>query len=89
MECIGLFKQHKTSRDQKLTPYHEEMKKAGACFGVSGGYERPMWYATNGRNQSMNILIIIKTGIQLLSARLKILEKTLVCLILQHFLNMT
>ncbi len=43
------FKQHKTSRDQKLTPYHDEMKKAGACFGVTGGYERPMWYATNGQ----------------------------------------
>ncbi len=42
------YKQHKTSRDQKLTPYHQEMKKAGACFGVSGGYERPMWFATNG-----------------------------------------
>ncbi len=43
------FKQHKTSRDQKLTPYHEEMKKAGACFGVTGGYERPMWYAINNQ----------------------------------------
>ncbi len=43
------FKQHKTSRNQKLTPYHEEMKKAGACFGVTGGYERPMWYATYGQ----------------------------------------
>ena len=43
------YKQHKTSRDQKLTPYHDEMKKAGACFGVTGGYERPMWYATNGQ----------------------------------------
>ena len=43
------FKQHKTSRDQKLTPYHEEMQKAGACFGVTGGYERPMWYAINGQ----------------------------------------
>ncbi len=43
------FKQHKTSRDQKLTPYHKEMKKVGACFGVTGGYERPMWYATNGQ----------------------------------------
>ena len=43
------FKQHKTSRDQKLTPYHDDMKKAGACFGVTGGYERPMWYATNGQ----------------------------------------
>ena len=41
------FKQHKTSRDQKLTPYHYDMKEAGACFGVTGGYERPMWYATN------------------------------------------
>ena len=43
------FKQHKTSRNQKLTPYHEDMKKAGACFGVSAGYERPMWYAPNGQ----------------------------------------
>ena len=44
------FKQHKTSRDKKLLPYHEELKKAGACFGVSGGYERPMWYSLNGKN---------------------------------------
>ena len=42
------FKQHKTSRNIKLIPYHEELKKAGACFGVSGGYERPMWFALNG-----------------------------------------
>ena len=42
------YKQHKTSRNQKLVPYHEELKKAGACFGVSGGYERPMWFAKNG-----------------------------------------
>ncbi len=42
------FKQHKTSRNIKLLPYHEELKKAGACFGVSGGYERPMWFAKNG-----------------------------------------
>ena len=41
------YKQHKTSRDQKLLPYHEELKKAGACFGQSGEYERPMWYALN------------------------------------------
>ena len=41
------YKQHKTSRDQKLLPYHEELKKAGACFGASGEYERPMWYALN------------------------------------------
>ena len=42
------YKQHKTSRNIKLLPYHEELKKAGACFGVSGGYERPMWFARNG-----------------------------------------
>ncbi len=42
------FKQHKTSRNQKLVPYHEELKKAGSCFGVSGGYERPMWFSING-----------------------------------------
>ena len=41
------YKQHKTSRDQKLFPYHEELKKTGACFGVSSGYERPMWFALN------------------------------------------
>ncbi|MDC0585769.1 FAD-dependent oxidoreductase [Candidatus Pelagibacter sp.] len=39
------YKQHKTSRDQKLLPYHEELKNKGACFGQSGEYERPMWYA--------------------------------------------
>ena len=39
------YKQHKTSRNQKLLPYHENLKKAGACFGQSGEYERPMWYA--------------------------------------------
>jgi len=41
------YKQHKTSRNQKLFPYHEELRKAGACFGVSSGYERPMWFALN------------------------------------------
>jgi len=39
------FKQHKTSRNIMTTPYHEELKKSGACFGVSGGYERSMWFA--------------------------------------------
>ena len=42
------YKQHKTSRNQKITPYHEELKAAGACFGVSGGFERPMWFNLNG-----------------------------------------
>ncbi len=42
------YKQHDTSRNQKLLPYHNELKKIGACFGQSGEYERPMWYALNG-----------------------------------------
>jgi glycine cleavage system aminomethyltransferase T/glycine/D-amino acid oxidase-like deaminating enzyme len=41
-------KQHNTSRNQKLLPYHEDLKNAGACFGVVAGYERPMWFAING-----------------------------------------
>ena len=39
------YKQHETSRNQRLLPYHDELKKLGACFGQSGEYERPMWYA--------------------------------------------
>ena len=39
------YKQHRTSRNIKQLPYHEELKKAGACFGVSSGYERPLWFA--------------------------------------------
>ena len=42
------FKQHKTSRNIKTLPYHDELKSFGACFGVSGGYERPMWFALDG-----------------------------------------
>ncbi len=43
------YKQHSTSRNQKLLPYHEELKNAGACFGVTAGFERPMWYSLNGK----------------------------------------
>ena len=43
------YKQHITSRNQRLLPYHDELKKAGACFGVSGEYERPMWYALKSK----------------------------------------
>ena len=42
------YKQHESSRNIKLLPYHDELKKAGACFGVAGGFERPMWYSLNG-----------------------------------------
>ena len=42
------FKQHKTSRNIKKLPHHESLKSFGACFGASGGYERPMWFALDG-----------------------------------------
>ncbi len=42
------YKQHTTSRNQKLFPYHNELVEAGACFGVSSGFERPMWFSHNG-----------------------------------------
>jgi len=47
------YKQHKTSRNKKLFPYHEELKKAGACFGTSSGYERPLWFALNGEKPEL------------------------------------
>ena len=46
------YKQHSTSRNQILLPYHEELKKAGACFGATAGFERPMWYSLNGKGQT-------------------------------------
>ncbi len=48
------YKQHETSRNEKLLPYHDELKKAGACFGVAGGFERPMWYSLNGSEPKYN-----------------------------------
>jgi len=48
------FKQHKTSRNQIVLPYQEELKKLGACFGTSGGFERPMWYALKGEKADYN-----------------------------------
>jgi len=43
------YKQHKTSRNIKILPHHDLLKKYGACFGVSAGYERPMWFALDGK----------------------------------------
>ncbi len=40
------YKQLETSRNIKLLPYHNKLKKLGACFGQMAGYERPMWFST-------------------------------------------
>jgi len=37
----------KLSSEEQFDIMYEELKKAGACFGVSSGYERPMWFALN------------------------------------------
>ncbi len=42
------YKQHRTSRNIKTLPHHHLLKGFGACFGVSSGYERPMWFALDG-----------------------------------------
>ncbi len=39
------YKQLTTSRNIKLLPYHQNLKKLGACFGQMAGHERPMWYS--------------------------------------------
>ena len=49
MECTGHINNIKLL-EIKTLPYHEELKKVGACFGVSGGYERPMWFALDGKS---------------------------------------
>ena len=41
------YKQLTTSRNIKLLPYHNQLKKLGACFGQIAGYERPMWFSKN------------------------------------------
>ena len=41
------YKQLETSRNIKLLPYHQQLKKLGACFGQMAGYERPMWFSKN------------------------------------------
>ena len=53
------YKQHKTSRNVITLPYHDELKKHGACFGVSGGYERPMWFSKDGKNKDYIYLSLI------------------------------
>jgi glycine cleavage system aminomethyltransferase T/glycine/D-amino acid oxidase-like deaminating enzyme len=43
------YKQLTTSRNVKLLPYHQKLKKLGACFGQIAGYERPMWFSKKKR----------------------------------------
>ena len=42
------YKQRQTMRGLKRSPIHEHLKQAGAVFGESAGWERPMWFAPEG-----------------------------------------
>lgn len=42
------YKQRQTMRGLRRSPIHEQLKQAGAVFGESVGWERPMWYAPKG-----------------------------------------
>jgi glycine cleavage system T protein len=38
-----------TGRDLRRSPVHERMAARGACFGQRFGWERPLWFARDGR----------------------------------------
>jgi 4-methylaminobutanoate oxidase (formaldehyde-forming) len=39
------FKQYRTGRDRKRSPWHEQMADQGAMFGAPTGWERPLWFS--------------------------------------------
>jgi glycine cleavage system aminomethyltransferase T/glycine/D-amino acid oxidase-like deaminating enzyme len=41
-------KQTKSGRDLRRLVLHQQLEDAGAVFGSVGGWERPLWYASNG-----------------------------------------
>ncbi len=54
-EALGLlyamhwpYRQFESSRRVRLTPFYEDWKALGACFGEVAGWERPNWYALPG-----------------------------------------
>ena len=52
-ETLGLlyadhfpYRQVETSRNVRLSPIHNQLKKLGACFGETSGWERANWFLT-------------------------------------------
>ena len=41
-------KQYRTGRNRKQSPWHGQLAQRGAVFGSPTGWERPMWFATDG-----------------------------------------
>ena len=42
------YKQRESMRGLRRSPIHEQLARAGAVFGDSAGWERPMWFAPQG-----------------------------------------
>ncbi len=55
VESLGHYRMHwpywqmTTARGARKLPYHDRLASAGACFGAVAGWERPMWYASDGQ----------------------------------------
>lgn len=47
-------RQFETGRNLRLGPFHETWAKQGAVFGVSGGWERPLWFARTAEESEMH-----------------------------------
>lgn len=39
------YKQYRTGRDRRRSPWHDLMAERGAVFGAPTGWERPLWFA--------------------------------------------
>ena len=77
---MGCIKQHKTSRNVKTLPHHDNLKSFGACFGVSGD-TKGLWFALDGERTEYEYSYNIKIGIPQQSMKLITPLKMLVYLI--------
>lgn len=60
IECFGLqfgvhypFEEREAARPQRLTPIYEDQRAAGAVFGCAYGWERPNYFAKNGKESEL------------------------------------
>ena len=45
------FRQYESARNQRVSPVHDQIDRAGAVFGEVAGWERPNWYALDGQEK--------------------------------------
>lgn len=57
-ETLGLlyadhfpYRQPETARGVRRSPFHAQLKAAGAVFGETAGWERPNWFANDGQER--------------------------------------